>query len=124
MKGDFFTFFTAAVVITFFVCWAPFHAQRLVYVYDKTGSFNSINDWLYPLAGVFYYFSTTVNPILYNLISVKYRTVFKETLCCSTSSSAITRDDCSSVKETYGYNSRSSQIVRVRSLCEHNRNFE
>ena len=28
-------FFAAAVVFAFFLCWAPFHAQRLGYVYFR-----------------------------------------------------------------------------------------
>ena len=32
-----------------------------------------INEKLYYVTGCFYYFSSTVNPILYNLLSVKYR---------------------------------------------------
>ena len=34
------------------------------------------------LSGVLYFVSSTVNPILYNLMSKRYRQAFKETLCC------------------------------------------
>ncbi|KAG7198426.1 hypothetical protein KM043_005813 [Ampulex compressa] len=108
----------SAVVITFFICWAPFHAQRLLYVH-QISAFGDINEWLYPLGGCLYYFSTTANPILYNVMSAKYRVAFKETLCCSPSSPSITRDDLSSMRDTAvcGYGSRrGSQVVRVRSL--------
>ncbi|XP_031839664.1 neuropeptides capa receptor [Nomia melanderi] len=92
-----------AVVITFFICWAPFHAQRLMYVYlHESKSFADINTWLYLLSGCLYYFSTTVNPILYNLMSARYRDAFKETLCCCPSRSSITRLDLSSVRDTSG----------------------
>lgn len=76
-------FIAAAVVVTFFLCWAPFHAQRLLYLYaDRTTSYYSeINEWLYYIAGCFYYFSSTVNPVLYNIMSVKYRHAFRQTLC-------------------------------------------
>lgn len=40
-----------------------------------------MNELLYTIAGCFYYFSSTVNPILYNLMSMKYRRAFRETLC-------------------------------------------
>ena len=74
-------FFSAAVVLAFFICWAPFHAQRLLYVmyYDYEWKFASdevyglINEKLFYITGCFYYFSSTVNPILYNVLSVKYR---------------------------------------------------
>lgn len=72
-----------AVVVLFFICWAPFHAQRLVYVYAQDSDYYpDLNEWLYILSGCLYYFSTTVNPILYNLMSVKYRNAFKQTICC------------------------------------------
>lgn len=109
---------TGAVVITFFICWAPFHAQRLLYVY-QVSAFDDINNWLYPLGGCLYYFSTTVNPILYNVMSAKYRMAFKKTLYCSPTSPTITRDDLSSMKDSTvcGCGSRrGSQMVRVRSI--------
>ena len=75
----------SAVVILFFICWAPFHAQRLLYVYaQESDYYPDLNEWLYILGGCLYYFSTTVNPILYNLMSMKYRRAFKQTICCKT----------------------------------------
>lgn len=75
----------SAVVIMFFVCWAPFHAQRLLYVYAQASDYYpDLNEWLYILSGCLYYFSTTINPILYNLMSIKYRQAFKQTICCRT----------------------------------------
>ncbi|RZF47220.1 hypothetical protein LSTR_LSTR004929 [Laodelphax striatellus] len=81
-----------AVVVAFFICWAPFQAQRLYAVYgyegDKTSAESVI---LYKtmtyLSGLLYYLSTTVNPILYNIMSLKFRQAFKSTLtkCCSPS---------------------------------------
>jgi len=75
----------SAVVIMFFLCWAPFHAQRLLYIYaQESDYYPDLNEWLYILSGCLYYFSTTVNPILYNLMSIKYRQAFKQTICCTT----------------------------------------
>ena len=34
-----------------------------------------MNEKLFYITGCFYYFSSTVNPILYNVMSVKYRKV-------------------------------------------------
>ncbi len=62
------------MVLAFFLCWAPFHAQRLTYVYFKESDiFRTINEYLYYVSGFLYYLSATVNPILYNLMSLKYR---------------------------------------------------
>uniref|UniRef100_A0A182YKD8 G-protein coupled receptors family 1 profile domain-containing protein n=1 Tax=Anopheles stephensi TaxID=30069 RepID=A0A182YKD8_ANOST len=48
----------AAVVITFFVCWAPFHAQRLLFLYAREWQhFNTVNTWLFSVAGWLYYVS-------------------------------------------------------------------
>ncbi|KAG5315953.1 CAPAR protein, partial [Acromyrmex insinuator] len=108
----------SAVVVTFFICWAPFHAQRLLYVYQMS-AFSDINDWLYPLGGCLYYFSTTVNPILYNVMSAKYRLAFKKTLYCTPTSPIITRDDLSSMKDSTVCrcgSRRGSQLIRVRSV--------
>lgn len=79
----------SAVVILFFLCWAPFHAQRLLYVYaQESDYYPDLNEWLYILSGCLYYFSTTVNPVLYNLMSMKYRHAFKQTICCKTNSAS------------------------------------
>ncbi|CRK99529.1 CLUMA_CG012848, isoform A [Clunio marinus] len=81
----------AAVVITFFVCWAPFHAQRLLYLYGKNiESFKALNH--------------TINPILYNVMSHRYRIAFRETLCSRkrgfySSTNGFVRDQ-SSFRET------------------------
>ncbi|KAG8261441.1 neuromedin U receptor activity protein [Homalodisca vitripennis] len=72
-----------AVVVAFFICWAPFHAQRLVAIYGVHW-----NEPVSPLAiqvytvvtyfsGILYYVSTTVNPILYHIMSLKFREAFK-----------------------------------------------
>ncbi|XP_029160795.1 neuropeptides capa receptor-like isoform X2 [Nylanderia fulva] len=75
----------SVVVIMFFLCWAPFHAQRLLYIYAQDSDYYpDLNEWLYILSGCLYYFSTTVNPILYNLMSMRYRQAFKQTICCRT----------------------------------------
>ncbi|XP_076282839.1 neuropeptides capa receptor [Lasioglossum baleicum] len=90
----------SAVVITFFICWAPFHAQRLMYVYMDELSFADINGWLYVPSGCLYYCSTSINPILYNVMSARYREAFKETLCCYPARPSITRLDLSSVRDS------------------------
>ena len=82
VESIFYPFFAAAVVLAFFLCWAPFHAQRLGYVYFKESKiFRTLNEYLYYISGFLYYLSATVNPILYNLMSLKYRHAFKQTLC-------------------------------------------
>lgn len=69
--------------MAFFICWAPFHAQRLLAVYAQSSSSEPedtiviIYTTLTYVSGVFYYLSTTVNPLLYNIMSNKFREAFK-----------------------------------------------
>ncbi|XP_017880490.1 neuropeptides capa receptor-like isoform X2 [Ceratina calcarata] len=114
----------SAVVITFFICWAPFHVQRLLYVYQVTMS-DDVSQWVYALTGCLYYFSTTINPILYNVMSVKYRNAFKETCRCSPNNPSISRVGLtmSSMRESSTIcgagPSGGSQVFRVRSVNYH-----
>lgn len=74
-----------AVVVAFFVCWAPFHAQRLMTLYITDWSspvIQAIQRYLFYISGVLFFVGSTVNPILYNVMSVRYRQAFRETLCC------------------------------------------
>lgn len=76
-----------AIVITFFISWAPFHGQRLVFVYGKQWSnYTAINESLFAIAGFFYYLSCAINPIIYNVMSHRYRTAFSQTFYCKTKS--------------------------------------
>ncbi|KAF4520402.1 hypothetical protein B566_EDAN003970 [Ephemera danica] len=75
-----------AVVAAFFICWAPFHAQRLLAIhgYSTEGETSPGVVALYYaltyVSGVLYYLSTTVNPVLYHIMSNKFRDAFKDTL--------------------------------------------
>ncbi|KAL3197669.1 hypothetical protein MRX96_044787 [Rhipicephalus microplus] len=75
-----------AVVVAFFICWAPFHAQRLMAVYAKvpTPALEIAFNLLTYVSGVTYYVSATINPILYSIMSLKFRQAFRDTLmrCC------------------------------------------
>ncbi|XP_065360714.1 pyrokinin-1 receptor [Calliphora vicina] len=127
-----------AVVICFFLCWAPFHAQRLIAVYgssviipteEESSAATTIYDdsltteqilaatgaataattdlnhnsfkknaqhdhhtkiytILTYISGVLYFLSTCINPLLYNLMSNKFRQAFKAILFGKTSSNA------------------------------------
>lgn len=70
-------FVSVAVVITFFVCWAPFHIQRLVAMHIRTPAANKIYDVVTYISAILYYTSSTVNPILYHTMSHKFRDAFK-----------------------------------------------
>ncbi|EDW14572.1 neuromedin-K receptor isoform X1 [Drosophila mojavensis] len=77
-----------AVAVAFFLCWAPFHAQRLMAVYGVSlinvcrcrDAFNDYYHILHYTSGVLYFLSTCINPLLYNIMSHKFREAFKITL--------------------------------------------
>lgn len=75
-----------AVVVAFFICWAPFHAQRLLAVYAQANTeaphpvLITVYTTLTYVSGIFYYLSTTINPLLYNIMSNKFREAFKTML--------------------------------------------
>ncbi|ETN67011.1 hypothetical protein AND_001185 [Anopheles darlingi] len=77
-----------AVVAMFFICWAPFHAQRLMAVYStNTNSiyFYKVYTILNFISGILYFLSTCINPLLYNIMSHKFRDASRHTLkvtCC------------------------------------------
>ncbi|CAF1686928.1 unnamed protein product, partial [Adineta ricciae] len=80
-----------AVVIAFFICWAPFHTQRITAfvtrLLDKANknitsdAATKFQEILFFASGILYYLSATVNPLLYNIMSRRYRNSFKRTLC-------------------------------------------
>ncbi|XP_053691574.1 neuropeptides capa receptor [Sabethes cyaneus] len=111
----------AAVVITFFVCWAPFHAQRLLFLYARDWQhFNTVNTWLFSVAGWLYYVSCTINPILYNVMSHRYRVAFRETLCGRRRGfgPSFTRDQSSFRETTMDVGCESSKLLRARSMMQ------
>ncbi|XP_045480343.1 neuropeptides capa receptor-like [Harmonia axyridis] len=82
-----------AVVVGFFCCWAPFHAQRLVFIYGSDWEYiHEFNVWMFFATGIFYYFSSTLNPILYNVMSRKMRKAFKYTFQSMCSKQRISRN--------------------------------
>lgn len=81
---------SVAVVVAFFVCWAPFHAQRLMTLYIPAAKWTDnlihIHKVIYYISGVCYFTSCTINPVLYSIMSLKFRQAFKQTVlkpkCC------------------------------------------
>lgn len=75
--------FTVVLVVVFSICWAPFHTDRLMwsFISDWTDSHQEIFQYVHVISGVFFYLSSAVNPILYNLMSTRFREMFKEVMC-------------------------------------------
>lgn len=73
----FFFSISVAVVVAFILCWAPFHAQRLVAIYGSGTDHLDIYVVMTYISGILYYLSTCINPLLYNIMSNKFRQAFK-----------------------------------------------
>ncbi|XP_054724247.1 neuromedin-U receptor 2-like [Uloborus diversus] len=72
-----------AVVFAFFACWAPYHSQRLLFLYVSlygkwTEPLRKVNETLFSVAGCFFYLNSTINPVLYSVMSNRFRAAFKE----------------------------------------------
>ena len=115
------------VVIAFFICWCPFHLQRLLSIYlafdlfvkhqsffnvlfnisgKKLDLFTSICLSIFRLVlGILFYVSPTINPILYSLLSSKFRRAFVDTFCCRENrklSRAVSQQSGTSFKTSNG----------------------
>uniref|UniRef100_H3D3Q3 Neuromedin U receptor 1 n=1 Tax=Tetraodon nigroviridis TaxID=99883 RepID=H3D3Q3_TETNG len=70
------------LVVVFAICWAPFHTDRLMwsFISDWTANHHEIFQYVHIISGVLFYISSAVNPILYNLMSTRFREMFKEVM--------------------------------------------
>ncbi|KAK1168392.1 neuromedin-U receptor 1-like [Acipenser oxyrinchus oxyrinchus] len=71
------------LVVVFGICWAPFHTDRLTWSFIEhwTGDKHLLFQYVHILSGVFFYLSSAVNPILYNLMSTRFREMFNDVMC-------------------------------------------
>lgn len=74
---------SVVLVVVFGICWAPFHTDRLMwsFINNWTDYHLHIFQYVHIISGVFLYLSSAVNPILYNLMSTRFREMFKEVMC-------------------------------------------
>lgn len=63
----------------FGLCWAPFHVDRMMWKYMDNDSYG----YLHIISGVCFYLSSAVNPILYNIMSARFREMFAHITCRS-----------------------------------------
>uniref|UniRef100_A0A4X2MAQ8 Growth hormone secretagogue receptor type 1 n=1 Tax=Vombatus ursinus TaxID=29139 RepID=A0A4X2MAQ8_VOMUR len=61
------------VVLAFIVCWLPFHVGRIIYINTKDSRTMHFSQYFNIVALQLFYLSASINPVLYNLISKKYR---------------------------------------------------
>ncbi|XP_056262989.1 growth hormone secretagogue receptor type 1-like [Pseudoliparis swirei] len=62
------------IVLAFVLCWLPFHVGRTIFFFSMgTISEGQISQYFNLVSSVLFYLSAAVNPLLYNLMSDKYR---------------------------------------------------
>ncbi|XP_029970990.1 neuromedin-U receptor 1-like [Salarias fasciatus] len=73
------------LVVVFGLCWAPFHVDRLMWSYMDTSSprHQAVFEQVHIISGVCFYLSSAVNPVLYNLMSTRFRETFSHITCHS-----------------------------------------
>ncbi|KAK7944839.1 hypothetical protein WMY93_000567 [Mugilogobius chulae] len=71
------------LVVVFTLCWAPFHMDRLMWSFLDTSSqlHLMIFEPVHIVSGVFFYLSSAVNPVLYSLMSTRFREMFRHLSC-------------------------------------------
>lgn len=76
--------------MVFGLCWAPFHVDRLMWSCMDVSSEQHLRifEQVHIISGVFFYLSSAINPILYNLMSTRFREMFSHVTCYSKQRSA------------------------------------
>ncbi|NXT80327.1 GPR39 protein, partial [Zapornia atra] len=80
------TLFLGLIVASLAICWMPNQVRRLMAAakpkQDWTVPYFRAYITLLPIADIFFYLSSVVNPLLYNISSQQFRRVFLQVLCC------------------------------------------
>ncbi|XP_066504388.1 neuromedin-U receptor 1 [Hoplias malabaricus] len=76
------------LVVMFGICWAPFHTDRVMWSFmehwgEGEGQLVMFQayEYVHVISGVFFYLSSAVNPVLYNLMSTRFREMFQDVMC-------------------------------------------
>lgn len=72
------------LVVVFCICWAPFHTERLLWSFVSTWTDIMLVAYQHThiFSGVLLYLSSAANPVLYSLMSSRFRKTFQEALEC------------------------------------------
>ncbi|NXE90735.1 GPR39 protein, partial [Menura novaehollandiae] len=78
--------FLGLIIATLAICWMPNQVRRIMAAakpkQDWTVPYFRAYITLLPVADIFFYLSSVVNPLLYNISSQQFRSVFLQVLCC------------------------------------------
>ncbi|XP_053561528.1 motilin receptor [Bombina bombina] len=98
------------VVLAFIICWLPFHTGRIIFV-NSDIKMVKVSQYFNVVAMLLFYLSASINPILYNLISKKYRTAAYKLLRQRPDEKA-----CNIIKENTGGATEISAFIQNESI--------
>ncbi|XP_030066590.1 growth hormone secretagogue receptor type 1-like [Microcaecilia unicolor] len=94
----------AVVVMAFVFCWLPFHIGRILFAWTGIGQHTlyQVSQYLNLVSMLLFYLSASINPILYNIMSQKYRSAMSKILYHSQAlkSRNVTRSEPNSTEGT------------------------
>ncbi|XP_067879921.1 growth hormone secretagogue receptor type 1-like [Heterodontus francisci] len=65
----------AVIVLVFVLCWLPFHIEHNLFLLTAgSAEVYTVRQYLHAVSFALFYLSAAINPVLYNLMSAKYRT--------------------------------------------------
>lgn len=78
----------------FGVCWAPFHIERLLWssISQWTDLMHHVYQYVHILSGILFYLSSAINPVIYSLLSTRFRECFRELVCSQAEDNSSVRD--------------------------------
>ncbi|NWU28047.1 GPR39 protein, partial [Dyaphorophyia castanea] len=80
------TLFLGLIIATLAICWMPNQVRRIMAAakpkQNWTVPYFRAYITLLPITDIFFYLSSVVNPLLYNISSQQFRSVFLQVLCC------------------------------------------
>lgn len=102
------------IIATLAVCWMPNQVRRIMAAakpkQDWTYPYFKAYITLLPIADIFFYLSSVVNPLLYNISSQQFRSVFLQVLCCRLTLQHANRERFLRANQSSG--ARSSRSLR------------
>ena len=77
-----------SVVVVFFICWLPMRVMTLWQIFVSDVGFESLSFHTLMIMIIIFrimlYINSAINPLVYNLISTKFRGAFRDALNCDT----------------------------------------
>ncbi|XP_054977255.1 neuromedin-U receptor 1 [Sorex araneus] len=69
------------LVVVFAISWAPFHTERLLWNFITDFSSEAAYYYVHIFSGALFYIGSAANPVLYSLMSTRFRETFQDALC-------------------------------------------